>query len=51
MDIAGWLSSLGLGKYSRTFAKNEITPEHQADTLVKAYVMGIAQGELGLSLA
>jgi class 3 adenylate cyclase/tetratricopeptide (TPR) repeat protein len=25
MDIAGWLSNLGLGRYATTFAKNEIT--------------------------
>jgi hypothetical protein len=27
MDIAEWLSSLGLGRYAATFAVNEITPE------------------------
>jgi hypothetical protein len=39
MDIAGWLSGLGLAKYATTFAKNEITPEvlpHLSDADRKA---------------
>ncbi|TIM15366.1 MAG: hypothetical protein E5Y67_07720 [Mesorhizobium sp.] len=52
MDIAGWLSSLGLGKYSRTFAKNEITPEvlpHLSDADLKA--LGLPMGPRKLVLA
>jgi polysaccharide biosynthesis protein PslG len=37
-DVSIWFTELGEP------VANEITPEHQADTLVKAYVMGIAQG-------
>ncbi|MGX9576745.1 AAA family ATPase [Mesorhizobium sp. f-mel] len=52
MDIAGWLSSLGLGKYSRTFAKNEITPEvlpHLSDADLKT--LGLPIGPRKLVLA
>ena len=45
MDIAGWLSSLGLGRYSTTFAENEITPEalpHLSDTDLKE--LGLRMG-------
>ncbi len=52
MDIAGWLSSLGLGKYATTFAKNEITPEvlpHLSDADLKA--LGLPMGPRKLVLA
>ena len=52
MDIAGWLSSLGLGKYAKTFANNEITPEvlpHLSDTDLKA--LGLPMGPRKLVLA
>jgi class 3 adenylate cyclase/tetratricopeptide (TPR) repeat protein len=45
MDIAGWLSSLGLGKYAKTFAKNEITLEvlpYLSDADLKA--LGLPMG-------
>ncbi|MEK1925454.1 MAG: adenylate/guanylate cyclase domain-containing protein [Rhizobium giardinii] len=52
MDIAGWLSSLGLAKYATTFAKNEITPEvlpHLSDADLKA--LGLPMGPRKLVLA
>ena len=52
MDIAGWLLSLGLGKYAKTFANNEITPEvlpHLSDTDLKA--LGLPMGPRKLVLA
>ena len=52
MDIAGWLSSLGLGKYATTFAKNEITPEvlpHLSDADLKE--LGLPMGPRKLVLA
>ena len=52
MDIAGWLSSLGLGKYATTFAKNEITPEvlpYLSDADLKA--LGLPMGPRKLVLA
>jgi class 3 adenylate cyclase len=52
MDIAGWLSSLGLGKYSKTFARNEITPEvlpHLSDADLKT--LGLPMGPRKLVLA
>lgn len=44
MDIAGWLSSLGLGRYATTFVKNEITPE------ALPYLSDADLKELGLSM-
>ena len=52
MDIAGWLSSLGLGKYADTFARNEITPDvlpHLSDADLKA--LGLPMGPRKLVLA
>jgi len=52
MDIAAWLSSLGLAKYATTFAKNEITPEvlpHLSDADLKA--LGLPMGPRKLVLA
>ncbi|TIS39496.1 MAG: hypothetical protein E5W95_13230 [Mesorhizobium sp.] len=51
MDIAGWLTSLGLGKYATTFARNEITPEvlpHLSDADLKA--LGLPMGPRKLVL-
>jgi class 3 adenylate cyclase len=52
MDIARWLSSLGLAKYAETFARNEITPEvlpHLSDTDLEA--LGLPLGPRKLVLA
>jgi class 3 adenylate cyclase/predicted ATPase len=52
MDIAGWLSSLGLGRYATTFAENEITPEalpHLSDADLKE--LGLRIGARKLVLA
>ena len=52
MDIAKWLSSLGLAKFATTFAKNEITPEvlpHLSDADLKA--LGLPMGPRKLVLA
>ena len=52
MDIAAWLSSLGLAKYATTFAKNEITPEvlpHLSDADLEA--LGLPMGPRKLVLA
>ncbi|TDQ07312.1 SAM (Sterile alpha motif) domain-containing protein, partial [Phyllobacterium brassicacearum] len=52
MDIAAWLSGLGLAKYATTFAKNEITPEvlpHLSDADLKA--LGLPMGPRKLVLA
>jgi class 3 adenylate cyclase len=52
MDIAGWLTSLGLGKYAASFAKNEITPDvlpHLTDADLKA--LGLPMGPRKLVLA
>ena len=39
-DVPVWFTEVGEP------VQGTVTPEHQADTLVKAYVMGIAQGAL-----
>jgi hypothetical protein len=39
-DVPVWFTELGEP------VQGNVTPDHQADTLVKAYVMGIAQGAL-----
>jgi hypothetical protein len=39
-DVPVWFTEVGEP------VQGSVTPEHQADTLVKAYVMGIAQGAL-----
>jgi len=44
MDIARWLSSLGLGRYTATFAENEITPE------ALSYLSDADLKELGLPM-
>ena len=52
MDVAAWLSSLGLGKYATTFAKNEITSDvlpHLSDADLKA--LGLPMGPRKLLLA
>ena len=52
MDIAGWLSSLGLGNYATTFAEHEITPEalpHLSDADLKE--LGLPMGPRKLVLA
>ena len=52
MDIARWLSSLGLAKYAETFARNEITPEvlqHLSDADLEA--LGLPMGPRKLVLA
>lgn len=52
MDIAGWLSGLGLARYATTFAKSEITPEvlpHLSDADLKA--LGLPMGPRKLVLA
>jgi hypothetical protein len=52
MDIAEWLSSLGLGRYAATFAVNEITPEtlpYLSDADLKE--LGLPMGPRKLVLA
>ena len=52
MDIAAWLSGLGLAKYATIFAKNEITPEvlpHLSDADLEA--LGLPMGPRKLVLA
>lgn len=52
MDIAAWLSGLGLAKYATIFAKNEITPEvlpHPSDADLEA--LGLPMGPRKLVLA
>jgi hypothetical protein len=52
MDIAVWLTRLGLGKYATNFARNEITPEvlpHLSDADLKA--LGLPMGPRKLVLA
>jgi class 3 adenylate cyclase/predicted ATPase len=52
MDIARWLSSLGLAKYAENFARNEITPEvlqHLSDADLE--VLGLPMGPRKLVLA
>src|SRR5687767_6198022 len=52
MDIAEWLSSLGLSKYALIFAENEISPEalpHLTDADLKE--LGLPMGPRKLMLA